>query len=142
MTSCTAPSAGSRGHTAPGAARVMLLEPVRVADDTQVWADTYERQLDEIFTVQADIATQVSQQLGAIGTGGCSGRLIEAPPTANLDAYKEYLRGSFLVLPPGRPARPCGRVAVLRTRGAARPGVCEGTCGGRVSRVRLEYSSM
>jgi hypothetical protein len=72
-----------------GAGRVRVTpQLVRVADDTQVWADTYERQLDEIFTVQADIATQVSQQLGAIVLAA-ERRLIEAPPTANL----ELLRG-------------------------------------------------
>ena len=79
-----------------GAGRVRVTpQLVRVADDTQIWADSYERQLDEIFTVQADIATRVSQQLGA-AVLAAERKSIEAPPTANLEAYKEYLRGSFL----------------------------------------------
>jgi serine/threonine protein kinase/TPR repeat protein len=78
----------------PGRVRVTP-QLVRVADETQVWADTYERQLDEIFAVQADIAERVSQQLGAAILAP-ERKLIEATPTANLAAYQEYLRGNFL----------------------------------------------
>ena len=79
-----------------GAGRVRVTpQLVRVADETQVWADSYERQLDEIFAVQADIAARVSQQLGAAILAP-ERKLIEMTPTANLAAYQEYLRGNFL----------------------------------------------
>jgi eukaryotic-like serine/threonine-protein kinase len=78
----------------PGRVRVTP-QLIRVADDTQMWADTYERRLDEIFAVQSDIAARVSQQLGAVVLAP-ERRLFETTPTANLDAYKEYLRGNFL----------------------------------------------
>jgi len=79
-----------------GAGRVRVTPSlVRVADETQVWGDTYERQLDEIFAVQSDIAVRVSQELGAAILAP-ERKLIDAVPTANLAAYQEYLRGSFL----------------------------------------------
>ena len=113
----------------PGRVRVTP-QLIRVADDTQMWADTYERQLDEIFSVQSDIAARVSQQLGAVVLAP-ERKLIEATPTANLDAYKEYLRGNFLFFHRGRQQDRNGRVAVLPARGRTRPHVCEGTRGGR-----------
>ena len=99
-----------------GAGRVRVTpQLVRVADDTQIWADSYERQLDEIFTVQADIATRVSQQLGA-AVLAAERKSIEAPPTANLEAYKEYLRGSFLTS-----TAPASKTVRTRCRSSSAP---------------------
>jgi TolB-like protein/tetratricopeptide (TPR) repeat protein/predicted Ser/Thr protein kinase len=83
-----------RGKEGAGRVRVTP-QLIRVADETQVWADSYERQLDEIFVVQSDIAVRVSQQLGAAILAP-ERKLIDAVPTANLAAYQEYLRGNFL----------------------------------------------
>src|SRR5262249_33344908 len=37
---------------------------VRVADDTQLWGDRYDREMKDIFQVQSEIAEQVVQKLG------------------------------------------------------------------------------
>ena len=68
---------------------------VRVDNDTQVWADTYDRRLDEIFTVQSDIASRVIEELGTAVLGP-ERRALETRPTENLQAYDAYLRGSYL----------------------------------------------
>jgi TolB-like protein len=78
----------------PGRVRVTP-QLTRVADDTQIWADTYERRLDEIFAVQSDIAARVIPRLGTTVLAP-ERRIIELRPTENLEAYKEYLRGSVL----------------------------------------------
>ncbi|MBD3869414.1 MAG: protein kinase [Acidobacteria bacterium] len=68
---------------------------IRVQDDTQLWGDTYEEVMDDIFQVQSDIAGQTVSQLGL--TLGASGRqALEAKPTDNLEAYQSFLRGNYL----------------------------------------------
>ena len=76
-----------------GKGRVRITpELVRAADGQQVWSHSYDRVIDDIFEVQADIAGQVIERLGAKLREG------ERPsasvrPTENLEAYTLYLKG-------------------------------------------------
>lgn len=65
---------------------------IRASDDTHVWADNYERELTQIFEVQADIATKVAEamQLTLLETDRTA---IADRPTENMEAYTYYLRG-------------------------------------------------
>jgi serine/threonine protein kinase/tetratricopeptide (TPR) repeat protein len=83
------PSAGKTG-------RVRITpQLIRVADDTHVWAGSFDRVLDDVFAVQSEIAESVASGLDvAIGEG--ERRAIAARPTKNLDAYQAYLRGLAL----------------------------------------------
>jgi len=65
---------------------------IRVADDTHVWADTYDENMVEVFKVQSDIAERVANQLD-IALLEPERRAIEKKPTENLEAYDSYLRG-------------------------------------------------
>jgi serine/threonine-protein kinase len=78
----------------PGRVRVTP-HLIRVADDTDVWSDTYDRRFDEIFALQSDIAGRVIQELN-ITVLALERTIMEGRPTENLDAYREYLRGYFL----------------------------------------------
>ncbi len=72
---------------------------VRVADDTQLWGDQYDREMKDIFTVQSEIAQQVVDKLGlAVKQSG--GRTTGAPPTQNLDAYQLFLQGQDRIRSP------------------------------------------
>ncbi len=62
----------------------------RVSDNTITWSDSYDKILDDIFSVQNDIAQKVVDQLG----GSLVAKQIEQnAPTENLEAYDFYLRG-------------------------------------------------
>jgi TolB-like protein/DNA-binding winged helix-turn-helix (wHTH) protein/Flp pilus assembly protein TadD len=63
---------------------------VAAADSAHLWSEAYERELDDIFAVQADIATSVAEVLAA--------KLLSDPPTATSDprAFDHFLRGRFL----------------------------------------------
>ncbi|MBS0663344.1 MAG: hypothetical protein JSR48_08760 [Verrucomicrobia bacterium] len=64
---------------------------IKAAVDEQVWARTYDRELSDIFAVQSDLAREIA---GALRTA-LSPReesLLDARPTANLEAYDLYLR--------------------------------------------------
>jgi TolB-like protein/tRNA A-37 threonylcarbamoyl transferase component Bud32/Tfp pilus assembly protein PilF len=65
---------------------------IRVADDTHVWADTYDEDMTQVFQVQSDIAERVATQLD-VALLEPERRAIEKRPTENLAAYEAYLRG-------------------------------------------------
>lgn len=66
---------------------------IRVKDDTHLWAETYDRVLQQIFELQSDIAGNVAKAL-QIALFEPEGRSLGAKPTDNLDAYNYYLRGN------------------------------------------------
>jgi len=65
---------------------------IRISDDSHIWANTFERALTQVFEVQSDIATQISEALGITLLEPERQRLGESP-TENLEAYHFYLRG-------------------------------------------------
>ncbi|MCI0601450.1 protein kinase [bacterium] len=66
---------------------------VRVADDTQVWSDNFDRVLDDVFNVQSEIASALIAQLG-INLLQTQQENLTAQPTSNLEAYQAYLKGN------------------------------------------------
>ena len=65
---------------------------IRVRDDTHLWAEAYERVIDDIFEIQSDIAGKVIEQLGVILLE-TERRALEARPTDVIEAYDAYVRG-------------------------------------------------
>ncbi len=68
---------------------VQILDPVTQAE---LWAERYDRTLDDAFAVQSDIARQIVAAVGATVTGTEAGA-IAAVPTQNAEAYQFYLQG-------------------------------------------------
>jgi len=65
---------------------------IKAATDSHLWADTFDRKLTDIFSVESDIAKAVADQLRAKLTGQ-EEQVIAAKPTDNVEAYDAYLRG-------------------------------------------------
>ncbi len=72
---------------------------IRVSDDTNLWSDRYDREIEDIFAVQSDIAEQVISQLD-ITLLEPERRTLKAKPTDNLEAYQAYLRGIYYQMKP------------------------------------------
>jgi serine/threonine-protein kinase len=70
------------------------LQLVNTADDSQRWSQSYDRELKDVFAVQADIAKAVAEQLRVTLLGNATNALAR-PSNANLDAYNAYLQGKF-----------------------------------------------
>src|SRR5438046_1350690 len=68
---------------------------IRVASDSHMWADTYDRKLVDIFGVESEIAKAIADALQAKLTGG-EQRALAVKPTNNSEAYDAYLRGLAL----------------------------------------------
>jgi TolB-like protein/Tfp pilus assembly protein PilF len=65
---------------------------IKVADDSHVWADTFDRKLTDIFSVESEVAKAIADQLRVKITGQ-EEKVIEAKPTQSVEAYDAYLRG-------------------------------------------------
>jgi serine/threonine protein kinase/Tfp pilus assembly protein PilF len=65
---------------------------IKAANDSPLWADTFDRKLTDIFSVQSEVAKAIAEQLRAKLTGQ-EEQVIAARPTDNPEAYDAYLRG-------------------------------------------------
>src|SRR5213075_1145755 len=73
---------------------------IKAATDSHIWADTFDRKLTDIFSVESDIAKAIADQLRARLTGR-EEQDIAAKPTDNPEAYDAYLRGLAYTLKAG-----------------------------------------
>jgi tetratricopeptide (TPR) repeat protein len=65
---------------------------IKAANDSHLWADTFDRNLTDIFGVESEIAKAIADALQAKLTGG-EQRALAVKPTNNSEAYDAYLRG-------------------------------------------------
>ena len=65
---------------------------IKAANDSHLWADTFDRKLTDIFSVESEVAKAIADQLRAKLTGR-EEQEIAAKPTDNPEAYDAYLRG-------------------------------------------------
>jgi TolB-like protein/Tfp pilus assembly protein PilF/class 3 adenylate cyclase len=65
---------------------------IKAATDSHLWADTFDRKLTDIFSVESEVAKAIADQLRAKLTGR-EEEEIAAKPTDNPEAYDAYLRG-------------------------------------------------
>jgi TolB-like protein/cytochrome c-type biogenesis protein CcmH/NrfG len=65
---------------------------IRVATDEHLWAESYNRKLDDIFAVEGEVAGAIAEALNAKLTGAEKAVLAQRP-TNNSAAYDAYLRG-------------------------------------------------
>jgi eukaryotic-like serine/threonine-protein kinase len=67
---------------------------IQAQTDSHLWADTYDRKLTDIFSVESDIAKTVADTLLAKLTGN-EAAMLYARPTENSAAHDLYLKGRF-----------------------------------------------
>lgn len=67
---------------------------INALTDAHLWADTYDRKLTDIFSVESDIAKIVADTLQA-KLSGSEEKAIAKIPTSNSEAYELYLKGRF-----------------------------------------------
>jgi TolB-like protein/Flp pilus assembly protein TadD len=87
---------------------------IKAANDSHLWADTFDRKLTDIFSVESEVAKAIAEQLQAKLTGQ-EEQVIAAKPTENTEAYDAYLRGLAYTLRTGStPANSLGAQKYLR----------------------------
>jgi serine/threonine-protein kinase len=72
---------------------------IKSADGANVWSETFDRELKDIFAVQSEIAGAVAKQLkvALLGNNGQTAQLTTAatPSNQNVEAYNALLQGNF-----------------------------------------------
>jgi TolB-like protein/DNA-binding winged helix-turn-helix (wHTH) protein/Flp pilus assembly protein TadD len=78
---------------APDRVRITV-QLIQVRDQTDVWAETYDRELKDMLTLQDSVARTIANQIHIALTSGPQTRL---PSRPNLDpeAYEAYLKGRY-----------------------------------------------
>jgi TolB-like protein/Tfp pilus assembly protein PilF len=75
-----------------GNAAHINVQLIRAASDEHLWAESYNRKLDDVFGVEGEVASAIADQLKA-KLSGAEQKAVAEKPTENLAAYDSYLRG-------------------------------------------------
>jgi TolB-like protein/Tfp pilus assembly protein PilF len=67
---------------------------IKAETDAHLWADTFDRQLTDIFKIESDIAKTIAETLQAKLTGS-EQHAIASRPTENAEAHQLYLKGRY-----------------------------------------------
>src|SRR5881398_2871077 len=87
---------------------------IKAANDSDLWADTFDRKLIDIFSVESEVAKGIADQVQA-KLSGREEQVIAARPTENIEAYDAYLRGlAYNLKTQSTPANVLGAQKYLR----------------------------
>ena len=87
---------------------------IKAANESHLWAETFDRKLTDIFSVETEVAKAIADQLRVHLTGR-EEQIITARATDNPEAYDAYLRGLAYSLKTGlSPADQIGAQTYLR----------------------------
>jgi TolB-like protein/Flp pilus assembly protein TadD len=67
---------------------------LKAADDSHLWADTYDRKLTDIFAVESEIAKTIADTLQAKLSSSAK-QVLASRPTENPEAHELYLKGRY-----------------------------------------------
>jgi len=70
------------------------IQLIESATDRHLWVGSYERNLEDVLALQAEVAGDVAREIRVQVTPQ-EGELLAAAPPVNKEAYEEYLRGRF-----------------------------------------------
>ena len=65
---------------------------INASDGFHTWAESYDRQMEDLFAIQADVAKEVAQAL-KVTLAPPELAMIEKKPTLNMQAYNYYIKG-------------------------------------------------
>src|SRR3989440_9368587 len=65
---------------------------IKAANDSHLWADTFDRKLIDVFFVESEVAKAIAEQLRVRLTGR-EEQILAAKPTETAEGYDAYLRG-------------------------------------------------
>ncbi|HEU5245857.1 MAG TPA: tetratricopeptide repeat protein [Candidatus Udaeobacter sp.] len=87
---------------------------IKAANDSHLWADTFDRKLIDVFFVESEVAKAIAEQLRVHLTGR-EQQVLVAKPTQNVEAYDAYLRGlAYTLKTATTPANSLGAQKYLR----------------------------
>ena len=86
-----------KGSVRRSAGRIQLnVQLIDTRNDSQIWAEEYDRDLNNVFALQSQIAQKVADRL-RVNVSSTEKAAIQEPPTTDLIAYDAYLRAKDLI---------------------------------------------
>jgi TolB-like protein/tetratricopeptide (TPR) repeat protein len=93
------------GSVRKAGSRVRItVQLIDVATEEHVWSDRYDKELDDVFAVQTEIASKITKQIATSISGPTATLLVAPPPavkvsqdTKDMEAYTTFLRGRKLL---------------------------------------------
>jgi adenylate cyclase len=79
----------------------ITVQLINALTDHHLWAERYDRDIEDIFSVQDEVARSVASAL-AVALKPEEGERLSHPPTSNIEAYDIYLRTRSAPWPPTR----------------------------------------
>jgi serine/threonine-protein kinase len=80
-----------------GASRVRITpQLIDVSADTHVWSQPFDREVEDVFELQTEIAKAVVSELG-VAVLGTAESVVEERPTRSFEAYQAFLLGKHLL---------------------------------------------
>ena len=67
---------------------------IKVADDTHLWSETYNREIEDVFAIQEEISNAIAEKL-KIQILGKEKKPIVKTYTENMDAYESLIKGRY-----------------------------------------------
>ena len=96
--------------------------------DTHVWAEQYDRDLNDLFAIQSEIAQKVAEQLHT-KMSAAEKLAIQRKPTVDLAAFDLYSRANQILLGRNSPVEDLGKAVDLLNQAVARdPSFLEAYC--------------
>ena len=75
---------------------IVNVQLIDTRNNSRLWAEEYDRDLNDVFALQSEIAQKVADQLGA-NLSSTEKAAIAEPPTTDLVAYDAYLQAKELI---------------------------------------------
>jgi TolB-like protein/class 3 adenylate cyclase len=72
----------------------ITVQLINVADEYHIWSERYDRELDDIFALQDDISSKISEKM-EITLAGDQDEVSERKSTSNMEAYELLLKGRY-----------------------------------------------
>lgn len=69
---------------------------IEAETDAHLWAETYDRNLEDIFAIQSEVAEQIATSLKSALTPAEKAR-IDSRPTESVMAYQQFLKGRYFL---------------------------------------------
>ena len=82
-------------HRAANRLRVTA-QLINAADGYHIWSERFDRELQDVFAIQDEIATKIAERLKVTLTGDAGAPLVK-PQTDNLEACQLYVKGRALL---------------------------------------------
>jgi len=74
----------------------IIVELMNVVDGFQLWSERYDRETDDVFAIQDEIAGAVAQKLSLALHASLEGPFVKRT-TVNIEAYELHLKGRYLL---------------------------------------------